>query len=274
MKPGTPSCVKGDAGRFRQILLNLAGNAVKFTEKGHVLIRISGQDEGPSHVHLHIAVEDTGIGIPKDKIGYIFEKFAQAEESTTRRFGGTGLGLTISQHLIGMMGGKLEVASEPGKGSVFSFDVLLEKADAASILPSIHVHAAAENKTPSFSGKQVLVVEDLQPNQFLMTKILEKLGCGIGYANNGIEAVQAMQDKSYDIVFMDCQMPEMDGFEATKQIRDRESRMGTHTTIIALTASAMIGDKEKCLNAGMDDYVIKPFKPKQISGMMEKWCAG
>ena len=209
-------------------------------------------------------IEDTGIGIPKDKLESIFEKFSQAEESTTRKFGGTGLGLSISSKLIKMMNGNISVKSELGKGSVFHFEIELAEGKA----PVIN-----ENKekkiTDKFTNSSILVVEDMKVNLMLLTKILQKHGCKVSSAMNGKEAVEKVLNNNYDLVFMDCQMPEMDGFEATRIIRQRED--GKHTKIVALTADAMTGDREKCLSAGMDDYLNKPLRQEQITQILQKW---
>lgn len=418
--PEPPPCVVGDPGRFKQILLNLAGNALKFTSTGYVLIKVNFEHLGKT-VRLHIAVEDTGVGIPSQKLDYIFEKFSQAEESTTRKFGGTGLGLTICNRLVKMMHGKMHVASKVGQGSVFSFDIRLpygeQEKPVKSLLPALeglralvvddcpinfeilkpylhHLHvqcdtittmtrahqmikaahdkgnpyqfvildyktgsenslefskslkAAYKNapfvllvatssiissetianagisaffvkpiypqqledalkllwhsrqakqhlplitrytlsglrgnddkkkkeKNISFKGLRALVVEDMGVNLELMLKILEKFGCNAEGATSGFAAIDMMHRSDYAIVFMDCQMPDMDGYETTQNIRKEEALKNRHTPIIALTADAMTGDREKCLNAGMDDYLNKPFKPAQIENMLQKWC--
>jgi signal transduction histidine kinase/DNA-binding response OmpR family regulator len=423
LAPDLPRYVIGDPTRLRQILLNLAGNAVKFTEKGHVLIRINGKQQLNGIFHLHFEVEDTGIGISQDKVDHIFEKFSQAEESTTRKFGGTGLGLTICHKLVSMMQGNIGVRSELGKGSVFYFDIALpvgteisaqqthipecdlsglraivvdssklnrdilhqylqawhmrcdsfasaqdalEKMEEASragdpyqfalldyriegthglqlaewiksssisldatlfmitafsqIITSANLaeqgfagffakpfypdqlkaalqllwdakkHGKAipfitrnmlvamlraQSGTPviesdMFHGMRVLVVEDMKVNLMLLKKILEKQGCNVSSASNGKQAIDFLRRESFDLVFMDCQMPEMDGFEATRIIREEEGDR-RHTTIVALTADAMTGDREKCIAVGMDDYLNKPFKPEQIIEMLQKW---
>jgi signal transduction histidine kinase/NO-binding membrane sensor protein with MHYT domain/DNA-binding response OmpR family regulator len=427
MAPDVPQYVCADPMRLRQILINLAGNAVKFTEKGHVLIRTKSREED-GRLRLCFAVEDTGIGIPQDKLTHIFRKFSQAEESTTRRFGGTGLGLTISSRLVQMMGGEIRVASENGKGSVFSFDIVVkpvrqkqlpscqvpdcdlsglrvlvvddskvsseilfrnlkawnmhvdlcdsiaeakkkleeaaqlhkpyqfalldyymggkncgkelaswimtmpaldgmlifmitaqtqaitsggmaDKGFAGFLLKPIYPHhlkaalqiaqdarrhghklplitrytisrlMQANAKSPDvqtslFAGTRVLVVEDMKVNMLLINKILDKLGCEIFKAFNGEEAIAMMRENSYDLVFMDCQMPVMDGFEATHRIREEESGRDKHAIIIALTADAMSGDREKCLKAGMDDYLNKPLRVEQITAVLKKWLQG
>ena len=422
--PDLPNHVIGDPLRLRQILLNLIGNAIKFTEKGYVLVRIRGNGETGHRLRLFFEIEDTGIGIAPDKLKYVFEKFSQAEESTTRRFGGTGLGLTICGHLVEMMGGTIAVRSTIGQGSIFHFDIALELAEQpksigtipavslknlrALVMDNTHVncdilteylnawgmrcdratsaadaialmeraarendpyhfalvdyrigesnamqlaewvktsplkldptlfmvtalnqvvtstnlsekgfaglfikpffpnqlkaalqmlwdakqqrkilplvtrhsvmqrlHPEAKNQTvrpDMFPGVRVLVAEDMKINLMLITKILEKHGCEVYAAHDGKEAVARVRAEQFDVVFMDCQMPEMDGFEATRVIRADERASGRHIAIIALTADALTGDREKCLNAGMDDYVNKPFKPEQITEILKKWA--
>jgi len=417
--PEPPPCVIGDPVRFKQILLNLVGNAIKFTSTGHVLIKVGSNHATKNVVSLHIAVEDTGIGIPKEKLDYIFEKFSQAEETTTRKFGGTGLGLTICNKLVKMMNGKMHVESVVGKGSIFSFDITLPCGTQLKTpkLPScrlaemralivdhypvnlkilqpyleqlkIHCDSAAtiakarrmikeahkknnpykfilldyktgsenslefckeiqsshespvillmatgpatsseiiatkgvsaflvkpiypqqleaalkilmhaklakqhlplvtrytlaglldtdtttkKEKHVSLKGQRVLVVEDMDVNLTLMLKVLEKFGCNVDGVTSGPEAVDKMRRSDYAMVFMDCQMPDMDGYQTTQKIRKAEASKNKHTPIIALTADAMTGDREKCLNSGMDDYLNKPFKPAQIEDMLQKW---
>jgi len=419
-----PRFMNGDPGRLRQVLLNLVGNAVKFTEHGSVLIRLTVAQEGPERYKVRFAVEDTGIGVPEDKLAYIFDKFAQVEEATTRKFGGSGLGLAISKGLIQLMTGTMAVSSQPGKGSIFSFEVPLVPAHAGAGAPfvvsetdlknkrllladecalsaeilehythkwglrtecagswldctarlgqaalegdpfifllcdyriksfetleleawfvqhpeiprpfiilvtafgqivnadyvargkfdgfflkpfypdslkgalQLLVEARAEGepmplvtralvasmaqagriqrkiRTDMFPDVQVLVVEDMKINLMLITKILEKHGCLVTTALNGQEAVVAYQKQPFDAIFMDCQMPVMDGFQATQAIRDLEAETGHHTPIVALTADAMIGDREKCLRAGMDDYLNKPLRQEQITTMLTQW---
>ncbi len=421
--PGLPRFIIGDPIRLRQILLNLTTNAIKFTEKGHVLIKVFFKPEDSQHMQLYFDVEDSGIGIPKEKLNHIFESFSQAEESTTRKFGGTGLGLAICKRLTNIMGGSISVTSELGKGSTFHFDVAMQRTeqranerhisdcdlsgirvlvvddmkenrtimcsyltswniisdictnaheayemarraqeegkpysfvmvdyyldgkengkDLAKLFKSdpktsdvilimltalsqvvssenmmalgfsaffikplypVHfkatlqilmdakmrgetlplitrhqvtnmLHGKVRNESiqaDMFNGTRVLVVEDMKVNLMLITKILEKHGCMVFSAANGRHGVKMINENRYDIVFMDCQMPEMDGFEATKCIRDEEGGR-RHTIIVALTADAMTGDREKCLKAGMDDYLNKPIKPEQITKVLTKW---
>lgn len=420
--PGTPHFLIGDPGRLKQIILNLLGNALKFTEAGHVLIRVCALQDKQAHYRIFFEIEDTGCGIAVDKLDYVFEKFTQAEESTTRKFGGTGLGLAISRELVGLMQGKIGVRSSVGTGTTFHFDVLLPGGKASELpslvpdsnlefvrillvndyLPSAlitndilqqvgarcniapssatmiealqeaeasgdpyrfiilddHIgrelvlqfaerikaqHGAkvdvialtmptlSSAQTPvaqdclagvlhkpalpeyllgmlrlllsmsadkatrahvshhmlhkmlhgnpevvtddktQFKGKRVLIVDDLKVNQLLMVKLLTDLGCVVDKAANGKEAVTLMQRLRYEMVFMDCQMPEMDGFEATGVIRRMEAGKTYRTTIVALTADALTGDREKCLAAGMDDYINKPFKLEDIVSTIKKW---
>lgn len=418
--PSVPRYLRGDPGRIKQIILNLVGNAIKFTNQGHVLIRVDAKREADRSCRLYFEIEDTGIGIPADKLSYVFEKFTQAEESTTRKFGGTGLGLAITRELVSMMRGCISVRSKLGAGSIFAFDILLQESTvegavlqvpdvnleyirvlvaskypasamiisnmleqfgmrcniapspqsalealqasvqdpyivvvlddcagaeaasalavqihalsvpspivmllaeptrhyAADVLRQNHIHgclpkpcfpdqfimmlkflldAKAAGKTlpvitrhmltkllrgdatptelPAvrFEQMRVLVVDDLKVNLLLMTKILQDLGCIVDKAANGKEALSMMEKLNYALVFMDCQMPEMDGFQATREVRRREAALGKHTIIVALTADAMSGDRERCLAAGMDDYINKPFKLDRIVAVLSKW---
>ncbi len=297
-----PSLLRGDSGRLRQIMLNLGGNALKFTNKGNVSISaelLEGTDDIAS---ILFRVKDSGIGIASDKQKTIFEAFVQADGSTTRVHGGTGLGLSISKKLVNMMGGEIAVDSEPGKGSSFWFSLALEKQqgvqspDAAGsfdfrgvrvlitnnnetnrripgkhkqISPVIARHAIPDSK---FGDIRVLVAEDNPINQKLLVVMLNKGGYGtVEVADNGRAAVEALRRDDFDIIFMDIQMPEIDGFEATKMIREMEADK-RHTVIIAMTAHAMKGDREKCLAAGMDDYLPKPVDPHALFMVIEKWA--
>ena len=421
--PNMPRNVIGDPIRLRQILLNLITNAIKFTEKGHIMIRVNWSPETNNDLRLFFEIEDTGIGIPPEKVKKVFEKFLQAEDSTTRRFGGTGLGLSICGRLVDLMGGKIDVYSTPNKGSTFYFNVLLglDNEPAALTDPILSTNlsglrallidttsantklldeylrtwgmqcdictsprealemlenamttvnpyhftlidfrigeenaiqladwihrspskpnpilflitalnqvisnpnlaergfaalfvkpffpnqlkialqmlwsAKTQNKTlplvkrqtvlqhlkrdnkgrtlqsDTFPGVRALVVEDMKVNQMLLTKVLNKHQCEVTIAVNGKEAVEQMKTGDFDIIFMDCQMPEMDGFEAARHIRAQESPQ-QRIPIIALTADALTGDREKCLGVGMNDYLIKPFRLEQITDMLKKW---
>ena len=418
--PDAPHRFIGDSGRIRQVLTNLVGNAIKFTEKGHVLINVECENKTDTTAKLRLSIEDTGIGISEDKSHYIFEKFTQTDTSTTRRYGGTGLGLAISKQLVELMGGTIGVTSRPSEGSTFWFTLplSLDTQDVALLLPQsdlegVHVLIVDDNKIncrvlreqlssrgmrssacstgreamralretqaardpyqiaildyylPDMDGEslgrmikddpalretllvmvtsvgqrgdakrvseagfsaylvkpvspsqlldalsavwgtwkegistklitrhtlaesqtvkavpvpkqekpihaRILVVEDNVVNQRLAMRMLEKRGCRVDVAANGLEAVEMVERLKYDLVFMDCQMPEMDGYEATAEIRRREDA-SKHTLIIAMTAHTIQGDREKCLKAGMDDYIAKPIKKESLFEMMEKW---
>ena len=417
-----PHYVMGDPGRFKQILYNLLGNAIKFTERGHVLVRVGAEKQEDKKLTLHIDVEDTGIGIPANKVDYIFEKFTQAEDSTTRRFGGTGLGLAISRELVQLMGGALRVKSQEEVGTVFSYDLhLLEGLEGViQLMPDVNlsgkhilvvddyapggkitcefmkgkklecdtartvdearfliqsaievglaydfialdykigsengltfcreIMTEAKNVKPivvlitaydkvasyekmaeagiggflskpfypnqlelilkilwkakqeyktlpivtrhtitkmlsvekpdediphmSFDHMHILVAEDVSVNRLLMTTMLEKIGCRVDSASDGVEAVHMCRENDYDLVFMDCQMPEMDGYDASRCIRKDGATQNPLVVIVALTANAMAGDRERCLSAGMDDYLGKPFQKEQLIEMLLKW---
>jgi len=416
--PNVPRRVVGDAGRIRQVLMNLAGNALKFTHAGHVLINIEWLDGDETSARLRLSVEDTGIGIEPDKLQYVFEKFTQADGSITRRYGGTGLGLAISKQLVELMGGDITVTSVPGAGSTFSFtlslpldtsapidaplgeslngvrilvvhghgkarSVLTEQIEswgarvtavenAASALEQMTAASAANDPyciaivayhlpdhdaetfahvvraeapgrdlalvmlTPlgtqgdaerlraagfdayvtrparptqladvlsavwsmrrrgvrevfvtrhtvaeararkqaepvaATERARVLVAEDNVVNQRVATRLLETLGCRVDVAGSGLEVLKRLEDASYDVVLMDCQMPEMDGYEATREIRRREARGAARTSIVAMTAHALPGDREKCLDAGMDDFVSKPIRKDTLADVIDR----
>ncbi|MCX6899578.1 MAG: response regulator [Verrucomicrobia bacterium] len=403
--PKTPSRLVGDPGRIRQVLTNLVGNAIKFTEKGHVLVSAECEELGEQHVLLRISVQDTGIGIPEEKIGSLFQRFSQVDASATRRYGGTGLGLAISRELVELMGGTIGVQSQPGQGSTFWFKlrlpldnkpdpmvspkivlknlrmlivddnevnrrvleeqlgscgartsqvvsgraglramheavaakdpfqiaivdfqmpemdgimfgravkadpllkntvlVMLSSAGQRHLTPEIReagfaaclskaVYASQLIQTVADAWRsitkgshvpvkprpllpviraRVLVAEDNVANQKVAARLLEKLGCRVDVAATGAEAVRLLRLLSYDIVFMDCQMPEMDGYEATREIR-RQKGLNRKVPIVAMTANAMAGDREGCLAAGMDDYVAKPVELEQIVEVLKRW---
>lgn len=414
VSPDIPSRLKGDPGRLRQILINFVNNAIKFTEQGEVVTKVTLKEEGKNKITLLFTVTDTGIGIPEDRMDRLFKAFSQVDSSMTRKYGGTGLGLLISKQLIEKMGGETGVKSEAGKGSEFWFTAVFEKHDELNpfqlIIPGSvkdkRVLIVDDNKTnrfvlseqlkywgcmydeasnghkaieklitaskqeapfeiaiidmqmPGMTGEElgrqikknpdiqntkmimmtsigqrgdakkiekigfdaylikpvkqakllgclkaisenspvsfpetpkkiitqysvseneknqirILLVEDNKINQKVALNIIKKLGYHADLANNGREAVLSLMDKSYDVILMDCQMPEMDGYEAAKYIRDPDSKiLKPNVPIIALTAHALTGDREKCLNAGMDDYLTKPVKPKQLSEVLKKW---
>ncbi|MDX2270041.1 MAG: PAS domain S-box protein [Bryobacter sp.] len=261
-------CYEGDAGRIRQVLLNFLSNAVKFTAKGSVLLRVEADPE--RNGHLRFSVTDTGIGIAPEQLERLFQPFTQADSSTTRRYGGTGLGLVISQKLVKMMGGELGVESKPGVGSTFWCRLPL------SPMPQLCCPAPVKVQNPSrhLNGtKRVLVAEDNRTNQLVAQRMLERLGCEVVLAANGKEALDACGEQEFDLVLMDCHMPEMDGWEATCRLRQKELASGKHTPIVALTANALSGERERCLAIGMDDYLAKPVDVVTLQCVLESWVA-
>jgi len=244
--------VLGDPTRFKQILLNLVSNAIKFTDKGSVRVRMHWSLVAGDCI-LRIDVTDTGMGIPEDKRKRLFQRFSQLDSSTTRRFGGTGLGLAICKHLVELMGGEIGASSATGIGTTIWFEIPMESAVKVEVNPE--TVATDVDALRSF-GKYVLLAEDVMINQKLATIVLNQLGCTVDIASNGREAIEKALSHRYDIIYMDCQMPEVDGLEATREIRKRETH---HIPIVALTASALEGDRGRCFAAGMDDYLTKPL---------------
>ena len=260
-----PARLKGDPVRLRQVLANLVGNAVKFTKRGGVFLRLVPTREEAGFVALQFEVRDTGIGIDTGKLEGIFDSFTQADSSTTRRYGGTGLGLTISKRLVERMGGAISVESRPGEGSTFRFTIRLEIADP---------RAEGADAQESIMGRRftghILVAEDNRVNREVVTSILTMLGLQVEVAENGREAVAAWRAGHFDLIFMDCQMPEMDGYEAARMIRKAENG-GARTTIVALTAHAMENDRGLSLAAGMDDHLSKPFRITELVAILGRW---
>lgn len=263
--------VLSDAGRLRQVLMNLASNAIKFTDTGRVTIRASDADGV-----LRLEVEDTGIGITSEQLPRLFAKFTQADSSTTRKYGGTGLGLAISKQLVELMGGQIGAHSQPGTGSTFWFTLpFAQRSENTSTNQVLILDARfepADQRATGTSQPRVLVVEDHAVNRMLATRLLAKLGCEVEFAENGLIACERTSHQDYDLIFMDCQMPEMDGYEATRAIRERERAGNRRTPIIALTANAMSQDRERCLDAGMDDYITKPYSATDFERTLQRWC--
>ncbi len=261
-----PRQLLGDPVRLRQILLNLTSNALKFTNEGSVTVRIACEHLSDADARLRIDVVDTGIGIAPEALGRIFDKFTQADSSTTRRFGGTGLGLTITRELAERMGGEITVESRLGAGSSFRVRLTLRRAKDSVAHEVTEMQPAPEIR----SGVRVLLAEDNLVNQRVAVGMLEKLGCRVALAVNGREAVTMQQQGSYDVILMDCQMPELDGYDATQEIRARE-QAGTRIPIIALTANALTTDRDRCLESGMDDYLSKPVAKLTLLRALSRW---
>lgn len=275
ISPDIPPQVRGDPGRLRQILANLIDNAIKFTDKGkiHVVVRI--QDEAPTTLLACFEVHDSGIGISPQTASRLFNAFSQADGSTTRKYGGTGLGLAISKQLANLMGGQIGMDSEPEQGSRFWFTARLEKTGSPekqnAIFPVSNPSLPiSPMEKPDYGTLRVLVAEDNSVNQKVIQHMLKRLGITPEIAVNGREAVEASRHSQFDLILMDCQMPEMDGFEATAEIRRNEAAQGMRQPIVAMTANAMPGDREHCLAAGMDDYLIKPVKPETLQDILQR----
>ena len=271
VRPEVPPCVAGDPLRVGQVLLNLIGNAIKFTEKGLVAVEVSVASAGEAGVVLEFAVRDTGMGIAAGKLQTVFEPFSQADGSMSRRFGGTGLGLTICSRLVRLMGGGIRVQSRLGEGSCFRFSVPLPVSKPAPAAPA-QAGPPPEGATAPCSGGalRVLLAEDNLVNRQLVVRLLEKRGHRVDTAANGREACEAFHRRRYDVILMDVQMPEMTGIEATAAIREAERGTGRHIPIIAMTAHAMKGDRERFLASGMDGYISKPILLKELTGALEK----
>ncbi len=256
---GVPEYVYGDPVRLRQILANLIGNAVKFTEHGKVTVIVDANVDADKKARLRFEICDTGIGMKEEAIDKIFQAFTQADVSTTRKYGGTGLGLAITKKIVDSYRGTIEVQSEPGKGSCFIVSLKLETAEPASVNVSVEQKCyAAEKEAAAVSFRaSVLLVDDIQANRKLVSILLKKLGYDSDCAENGKQAVEMCKQKEYDLVLMDCQMPEMDGYQAAREIKSRQGK-NNDTPIIAMTANDAEADREMCKEAGMDDYITKP----------------
>ncbi len=263
-----PTAVTGDPTALRQILLNLLGNAVKFTDTGFVQLKVRTARLNDTTYTLEIEVEDTGIGLPEDVGAELFEAFTQADTSTTRRFGGTGLGLAICKNLLGLMGSRIGIRARDGGGTVFHFKLEL---GAAKTVIGDRDETVVEGKSNGWdpAGLRVLLVEDNVLNQRVMKLLLKKFGIKMTLATDGQEALDICANANFDAILMDCQMPRVDGFEATRQLREREGD-GPRTPIIALTAGAFETDRERCLTSGMDDYLTKPVDGKRLLQVLQK----
>jgi PAS domain S-box-containing protein len=302
-----PDGVVGDPARLRQILVNLLGNAIKFTVKGKVSLYVETEVSDDESVLLHFVVADTGIGIPRVMQKIIFEAFVQADGATTRKFGGTGLGLSISTHLVEKMGGRIWVESEEGSGSTFHFTARLgrvqsaewprQAAESSPVLvtkllqqsgwrqtimgasgaqsrDTNNLHLGAQRLAETRKGIRILVAEDNPVNRMLAVRLLEKQGHKVQTAADGLEAVREVEKHDFELVLMDVQMPEMDGVEATKAIRQREKQTRKHVSIVAVTAHALAADREICLAAGMDGYITKPINKEELLSTIERLTLG
>jgi two-component system sensor histidine kinase/response regulator len=276
VKQDTCTKLVGDPIRFRQILINLLGNAIKFTNEGKVWLEVVPLSETADEIQLQFSVHDTGIGISEEAQKNLFQSFTQADTSTSRKFGGSGLGLAISRKFVELMGGTLGVRSKPGQGSTFSFSLRVpkQKAGAAQDHPPVApLEYPGKNHVSSVVPKdtRVLLAEDGKVNQLVAVRLLQQLGCTVDVVTNGLETVEAWQKNRYRIILMDCHMPEMDGYDATRAIRELEAKQNlTPTQIIALTASTMEGDRERCLTAGMNDYTSKPIDKQALEIAIKK----
>jgi CheY-like chemotaxis protein len=280
--PIVPSLLRGDPGRLRQILVNLGTNAVKFTCSGKIMIRACMEKEDERNVTLRFSVSDTGIGIPEDRKDILFSPFTQVDGSTTRKYGGTGLGLAISKQLAELMGGRIGLESQEGKGSTFWFTAKFERQPVtAGSLNEIEEEGPAghpASSTEPFISEsarrriRILVAEDNPVNQKVAQAMLRKMGLHADVVANGQEAVNALRIMPYDLVLMDCQMPEMDGFEATRSIRQGGAKvLNAEIPVIAMTAFTMRGDREKCIQAGMSDFISKPVQQKELTELLARW---
>jgi signal transduction histidine kinase/CheY-like chemotaxis protein len=270
-----PSVIFTDPVRLRQCLVNLTGNAIKFTDKGHVYINVSTERRTDKD-YIRFDVEDTGIGIPAEKLGSIFEAFIQADGSTTRKFGGTGLGLTITKQLVELLGGTIAVSSTEGKGSVFTILLpagvdldTVKTVDPYKTMDDLIVTQEPQTPADNCFGARILVAEDAAANQKLITVLLERLGHTVTIVDNGQLALEAIEQRSFDLIFMDMMMPVMNGYTATKKLRAK----GCTLPIIALTANAMKGDDQKCYEAGCNEYISKPIDRQKLKLLLNKYLS-
>lgn len=277
-----PDLVLADPVRLKQIMFNLIGNSMKFVVEGEVIVRVEETATQNDQAVLKISVEDTGIGIPEDKLDIIFDVFAQADASTTKKYGGTGLGLAITQRLVDLMEGTIGVNSEVGKGTTFWFEItvpILKKDNLDDI--KLQKHHSGKDGQPGEAidfqlNASILLVENEMVNQMVAIDMLETMGCTVDLAENGQEALDMLEakDNKYDVVLMDCMMPVMDGYEATQEIREREKSKDKHQIIIAMTANVMADERDKCLKAGMDDYLAKPVKEENLYAKLKEYIKG
>jgi len=272
LSPKIPPLLRGDAHRLRQVMINLCGNAIKFTEQGVVTLEAELESQYNRTATVRFTITDTGIGIRQDQIAGLFSPFAQADSSTTRKYGGTGLGLAICKQLVEMMGGTIGVNSRDGSGSTFWFTACFEMALPCPQQPvSDQWHFTSPAATARLvRDARILVAEDNATNREVALAQLRKLGYTASAVTNGAEAVEAVRQQGYDLVLMDCEMPMMDGFEATRRIR---GSLQSHIPIVAATADAMPEDRHRCLSAGMNDYITKPVELGALEEVLAKWLS-
>ena len=263
-----PAQVLADGRMVRQVLINLVGNALKYTSTGFVRVEVTWAITGEEAGQLRVAVRDSGIGIDSVTLERLFTEFTQADTSTTRRFGGTGLGLAISRRMAELMGGAIAVDSAPGVGSTFTLTL---PATIVAAAPARQASRIPALPTVAGGGPRVLVAEDNHVNQVVVVRLLERQGCQVDVAANGRDAVESYSARAYDLVLMDCYMPEMDGFEATTRMRALDT--GTRTPIVALTASVLDSDRRRCVEAGMDEVLAKPIEADVLAEAVRRWTA-
>jgi CheY-like chemotaxis protein len=264
--PAVPTRLSGDPISISQVLMNLLGNAIKFTDSGEISVHVSSEMLNNGRIKLFFSVKDTGIGIPGDRMHRLFQSFSQVDMSTTRRYGGTGLGLAISKKLVGLMGGTIWAKSEIGKGSTFCFTIQADPATPEQCSQMRAEPSGVDLNYKNLKNLKLLLAEDNLVNQKVALLMLKKLGLKADVAANGKEVLQALETKMYDIILMDVQMPEMDGFEASKAIRERWKDGRPH--IIAVTAHALEGDRKRCIEAGMDEYISKPMRMGDLARVL------
>ncbi len=273
MAPDIPNFLRGDLNRIRQVLVNLISNSLKFTDRGHIVVNIKAERKSESDFEVFFYVSDSGIGIAESNLSKLFQVFSQVDASMARQYGGTGLGLAICKKLCVLMGGDIRVETELGRGSTFIFNIPLKlslkntQPDLSNPLNNIPLDTSYK---PAGDSIRILVAEDNLVNQQVLLAYLAKIGnFKIEARVNGLETLAELEKNDYDLIFMDCQMPKMDGYEATRRIRQLETFR--RIPIIAITAHALAGDREACLEAGMDDYLTKPVRPEALIQVMEKW---
>ena len=265
-----PHVLVGDPERLRQVLVNLVDNAIKFTERGEVALRVDTVARTHDGVRLHFSVADTGVGIPPEKREHVFEPFAQVDSLMDKGHGGAGLGLAISRQLVGMMGGRLWVESGPGDGSTFHWTARFGVRDSSSVVPEVR---AAQAGVPGPRGLRVLLAEDNGMSQVVTRRMLEQMGHDVTVVDNGLAVLailEALEEQSFDLVLMDVRLPRMDGLEATSLVRRREAETAGHLPIIGVTAYATSETGERCLSAGMDGHLFKPLAPADLSAAIDR----